>query len=300
MRPPKQAMAILAVVALLVAACVARAQGTPEAGPPRIAVITPLATALNDPGAMSAAVDTDALSLRIGKATAEAAGQGAKISVTVLDRVTGQELTNDSGHTLATASVVKLFIADDLLLRESEGGPALSPQDRAALDVMLRSSDDDAAERFWSAGGGDAIVTRVAARYGLASTGPGSDGRWWNTISTTSDLVRYYEMLLGGAGGLPPAQTGIIMDDLARSTPTGIDGYPQRFGIPEGLYNEPVSVKQGWMCCIGNDWMHLSTGVIGAQQRYAVAIESLQPSDEATARRTITEAVKTIFPGGRI
>ena len=41
--------------------------------------------------------------------------------------------------------------------------------------------------------------------------------------------------------------------------------YPQRFGIPEGLYAEPVAVKQGWMCCVGSDWArHLSTGVIGA------------------------------------
>ena len=93
---------------------------------------------------------------------------------------------------------------------------------------------------------------------------------------------------------------GSIINDLAQSTPTGIDGYPQRFGIPDGLYAEPVAVKQGWMCCIGADWMHLSTGVIGADRRYIMVIESLQPSDDATARETITRAVKTIFPNGRI
>jgi hypothetical protein len=31
-----------------------------------------------------------------------------------------------------------------------------------------------------------------------------------------------------------------------------------------------------------------------------VAVQSLQPSDDATARQTITAAVKTIFPDGRI
>jgi hypothetical protein len=54
------------------------------------------------------------------------------------------------------------------------------------------------------------------------------------------------------------------------------------------------------MCCIGADWMHLSTGVIGSARRYVMVVYSLQPGDEATARATITQAVKQMFPGGRI
>ena len=46
--------------------------------------------------------------------------------------------------------------------------------------------------------------------------------------------------------------------------------------------------------------MHLSTGIVGADRRYVMVIESLQPSDDATARATITKAVKTMFPSGRI
>jgi hypothetical protein len=46
--------------------------------------------------------------------------------------------------------------------------------------------------------------------------------------------------------------------------------------------------------------MHLSTGLIGAQHRYVIMIKSQQPADEETARDTITRAVKTMFPGGRI
>ncbi|MGZ6780766.1 MAG: hypothetical protein ACXVGO_17450, partial [Mycobacterium sp.] len=98
----------------------------------------------------------------------------------------------------------------------------------------------------------------------------------------------------------------MIVDDLAQSTPTGIDGmmpggvYPQRFGIPEGLYAESVAVKQGWMCCIGSDWMHLSTGIVGREHRFVMAIAADQPTNADAARATITQAVKTIFPGGRI
>lgn len=240
------------------------------------------------------------LQARVQQATDEAAASGAALSVAILDRRTHQLVSNGNGQVVGTASVAKLFIADDLLLHEAEGKAALSAEDRQALDIMLQSSDDGAAERFWGQGGGSAIISEVAARYGLASTTPPSDGRWWNTMSSVTDLIRYYEMLLDGSGGLPADQAKIIVNDLAQSTPNGLDGYPQRFGIPDGLYAEPVAVKQGWMCCIGSDWMHLSTGVIGADRRYIMVVQSLQPSDDATARDTITRAVKTIFPEGRI
>jgi len=139
------------------------------------------------------------------------------------------------------------------------------------------------------------------ARYGLTGTTVPYDGNWWTTMSTTTDLVRYYDKLLNGSGGLPPEQAATILSNLAQSTPNGTDGYPQHFGIPDGLYSEPVAVKQGWMPgWNGNNWMHMSTGVIGADHRYVMAIGSLQPTDEATARATITDAVKTMFPGGRI
>jgi len=240
------------------------------------------------------------LHARVQHATDEAAAGGATLSVAILDRATHQLVSNGNSQIVGTASVAKLFIADDLLLHQSEGKTALTADDRHALDAMLQSSDDGAAEKFWGEGGGDAIITEVANRYGLRSTTPPGDGRWWNTMSSVTDLIRYYEMLLDGSGGLPADQARIIVDDLAQSTPNGVDGYPQRFGIPEGLYAEPVAVKQGWMCCIGSDWMHLSTGVIGADRRYIMVVQSLQPSDDATARETITRAVRTIFPDGRI
>ncbi|MCA4728814.1 hypothetical protein [Mycobacterium avium] len=240
------------------------------------------------------------LPTRIQQAADQAAASGAALSVAILDRGTHQLVSNGNGQIVGTASVAKLFIADDLLLHQAEGKAALSADDRQALDIMLQSSDDGAAERFWGQGGGAAIISEVASRYGLTSTTPPGDGRWWNTMSSVTDLIRYYDMLLDGSGGLPAEAARIIVSDLAQSTPNGVDGYPQRFGIPDGLYAEPVAVKQGWMCCIGADWMHLSTGVIGADRRYIMVVQSLQPADDATARETITRAVKTIFPDGRI
>ncbi|MCW1960002.1 MAG: hypothetical protein KIH64_015940, partial [Mycobacterium sp.] len=235
------------------------------------------------------------------RATAEAKKRDADISLTVLDRSTGQLIASGDRAPFPIASVAKLFIADDLLTEAARRKVKLSEQDRKGLDVMLRSSDDFPADDFWVRGGGNAIISRVVARYKLSGTTAPYDGNWWNTMSTTADLVRYYDMLLDGTGGLPAQQAALMLADLAASTPVGTDGYPQRFGIPDGLFAEKVAVKQGWMCCWGpENQVHLSTGVVGPDHRYVIALASMQPADEATARNTVTQVLKTMFPNGMI
>ena len=149
------------------------------------------------------------------QAVADAAGSGADISVVVMDRNTGQIVSGGNGRPFPIASVVKLFIADELLLEVSRGQTQLSPADRKSLDVMLRSSDDSAAQIFWDRLGGSAVIGRVAARYGLQGTTAPFNGKWDLTLSTASDLVRYYDLLLDGGGGLPPEQANVIMTNLA-------------------------------------------------------------------------------------
>jgi hypothetical protein len=302
-------------VGLLLGASSARLAAGSENGPPlRVSLLVdgpagsrpapPAAVAApaDPPAAVAAPTDPIAnLEALTRKAMAEASKKGADITFSLLDRKTGRLISTGDQAPFPIASVAKLFIADDLLMGLSTTKRKLSPDDRRRLDVMLRSSDDFPADEFWDRDGGNAIIKRVVARYGLTSTTVPYDGNWWNTMSTTKDLVRYYDMLLDGTGGLPPEQAAVIMSDLAASTPVATDGYPQRFGIPDGLFSESVAVKQGWMCCWnGPNWLHMSTGVIGADRRYVIAMGSMQPVDEAAARNTMTQTLKTIFPGGRI
>lgn len=302
--------AIIAVVVPAAVGCEAEVHGKPPESPgaPRT-VVAPQGTMAPLPEAPpdEPSASFEGLNERLRRATDDAAQAGADLSVTVLDRNTGQLVSNGNDRAMPIASVVKLFIADDLLLQEARGETRLSPEDRRNFEAMLRSSDDSAAEVFWNRSGGSAIVSRVTARYGLGATTLPYDGRWYTTMSTSGDLVRYYDELLSGGGGLPREKADVIVANLAASTPTAPDGtvpggvYPQRFGIPEGLYAEPVAVKQGWFCCWdGANWVHLSTGVIGPDRRYVMAIGSMQPTDDVTARTTITQAVMTMFPGGRI
>lgn len=301
-RPAVTGMAMIGV-ALLVngsaapAWCMPQAENMAQA--PAIAPqvpLTPLDGLDAEPAAPFAGLDA-----RTRQATAEAAKSGADVEIVVLDRDTGQVVSNGASQPFPIASVVKLFIADDLLLQESKGETKLSAADHKSLDIMLRSSDDGAAQTFWDRSGGNAVISRIVARYGLKSTTAPYNGHWDVTQSTASDLVRYYDMLLNGSGGLPPEQAAVIIGNLAQSTPTGTDGYPQRFGIPDGLYAEPVAVKQGWFCCWnGANQLHVSTGAIGPERRYVMVISSLEPGDAASARNTVTQAVKTMFPGGHI
>ena len=305
-RPSSRATAIAAIMsaALLIAGCEAQSHGTPpDPDTPQVTVVAPQNNTLPMPQAPPEAPSAgfDGLDARTKQATADAAKSGADISVVVLDRDTGQTVSGGDGSSFPIASVVKLFIADDLLLKESKGETTLSPADRKSLDTMLRSSDDGAAQTFWDRLGGSAVIGRVKARYGLGGTTAPWNGHWDVTTSTAADLVRYYDMLLDGTGGLPPEQTNVIIGNLAQSTPTGIDGYPQRFGIPEGLYAEPVAVKQGWFCCWnGGNQLHVSTGAIGPDRRYVLAMGSLDPTGAAAARDRMTQVVKAMFPGGRI
>ena len=167
-RPSSLATAIAAVVSvvLVVAGCEARVYGTPpdDTDAPQLTVVAPPQggrAALPEAPPGQPAATFDGLDARARQATADAAKSGADISVVALDRNTGQIVSNGHNQAFPIASVVKLFIADDLLLQESNGQTRLSPADRQSLDVMLRSSDDNAAQNFWNRGGGNAVITRV-------------------------------------------------------------------------------------------------------------------------------------------
>ena len=134
--------------AAALAGCATADRGTPpvSAGP-HLTVVAPLGTMAPLPEASpdEPAATFAGLAEREIQATAQAAEAGAEITAAVLDRNTGQVVTNGNGMAIAIASVVKLFIADDLLLQVANGETRLSPDDRKALDVMLRASDVSAA-----------------------------------------------------------------------------------------------------------------------------------------------------------
>jgi len=135
-RLPKWAMTRTTIlcVALFMSGCEAQVWGTPPA-----AENTPQAPVLPEAPPAQPTASLDGLDGRVRQATADAAKSGADIETVVLDRNTGQMVSNGANKPFPIASVVKLFIADDVLLQESEGKAKLSDADRKSLDVTPRS-----------------------------------------------------------------------------------------------------------------------------------------------------------------
>jgi hypothetical protein len=159
-----------------------------------------------------------------------------------------------------TASMVKLFLAEDVLHRARAGRIALTPADRVDLEQMITRSDDPAASALWVRYGGAGAVTAVAGRYGLTGTAPPAvPGQWGQATTTARDLARFLARLPLMAH---PADVATLLTWMASATPVAADGFDQRFGLFGTLPGTPA-VKQGWMCCVGGNRHLHSVAVIG-------------------------------------
>ncbi|MEU5840289.1 hypothetical protein [Rhodococcus sp. NPDC047139] len=261
------AMMLFIATALLVSAC-----DSVESHPLTRDALALGSVADSDAGeASTTSLSMDDLPRRIDAAVALAERRGARLTVGVLDRESGTRMLGGANEPFETASTVKLFIAEEVLRQEALGESALSDDDHDLIRSMLRSSDDYAATSLWEAYGGPEIIERVVERHALTGTAPPDpDAWWWNTITTASDLLSWYDDLLDDTGEEAGAR---IVGHLMEYTDDGLDGYDQRFGLPAGL-DDPVElgVKQGWMCCLSGEWLHLSSGFFGEDHRYVVVV----------------------------
>ncbi len=237
--------------------------------------------------------------------------------IAVFDREAAQFVhQQDADRQFRSASVVKLLIALDFFW---DRGPVydVPPADQERLDVMLRSSDDDAASYYWEQLGGSAIVERMVERLGLTHTAgpPASHPGFWGYVAiTAADTVRIYRYLLEDA---PAPVRKYVMGQLHQATRHGTDGFDQYFGIAS-VFETGYSIKQGWSGFQGssgyrsdkakpqsvvdlvNDALH-TTGTVGADDRSIVAVFTLHPSgtpyEQAYAAVTQLTAALTV-PGG--
>ena len=196
-----------------------------------------------------------------------ASGVGGTIAVLVTGGAPGRSPNDpDVGwlpdRPFATASLVKLYLAEGLLHRARATGAALSVADSARVAAMLSSSDDDAASRLWVDHGGPAVLADVAARYQLSATSPPTTaGAWGQSTTSARDLARFLTTLPETAH---PDDVRTMWGPLSRDTAVAADGFDQRFGLlADDLVPPGSPVKQGWMCCV-DDVRHLhSVGVVG-------------------------------------
>jgi len=262
------------------------------------------------------------MTLRDEPASARADGvvvpPGVTAGIAVFDRRTGQFVQQlNADQLFRSASVVKLLIVLDFLW---ERGPRydVPAADQARIEVMLRSSDDDAASYYWDEFGGAEIVDRMVARLGLTHTaGPPAThpGFWGYVAITAADTVGIYRYILDQA---PSAVRRYVMDLLHRPTRFGTDGFDQYFGIAS-VFGPEFSIKQGWSGFLGSsgyrsdrakpesavdlvsDALH-TTGTVGEDDRSIVAVFTLHPSGTqyGKAYADVTRLTRTLTVPGAV
>lgn len=200
---------------------------------------------------------------------AESESRGADLGVEVYDRTKGVVVTSaDGDRSFPCMSLVKLFIAVDLLDRSPGGVPDPDTADR--LQRMLSTSDDQIGSALWSSQGGPEIVNRTVQRLGLTGTAPPqrNTSEWGDTQTSPKDLVTLYRHI---TEQMPAPARDLIVDALAHASHTASDGFDQFFGIPSGLSGLPWAVKQGWGTSGGEAAMD-SSGLVGPDAQYVVVL----------------------------
>jgi hypothetical protein len=162
------------------------------------------------------------------------ASRGAGIGFEVFDHdlgTSGDVMASSNADTpIYTASVVKLLISIDALHLDN-WSPSTSTSNE--ITEMLEGSNDGDASDFWERDGGDAIVTRMVDLIGLKHTLlPTITGEWGMAKMSASDVVATYQFI---AHDMPAAPSTLIMNALYNAKQTADDGFPQYFGIPDGL-----------------------------------------------------------------
>jgi hypothetical protein len=223
-------------------------------------------------------------------AVSYASGKGERSADAVLDTETGAYASaGDADAEFNTASVVKVFLATNLLLTgQMSGAAAVNAQ------AMITQSDDDAADALYDIAGGDQVVVIIGQHYGIPHLGipPADPGQWGQTQVTANGLAHLYADLKNDATVWP-----WLSKAMAAATRTGADGTDQYFGIPSA--SDDWAVKQGWMTGLGPGSTYNSTGYV-AGNRYVVVLLTYGSAAQygSAMAGTITQMARTILTNG--
>ncbi len=266
------------------AASATAATGTPAASSAASAARSVPATPVAPARSLSAAaVATPAQAVTAGRTNA--AANGVNQYLCVVDRATGAVLAQyGSGTQVASESIMKLMLAAYYLVLvggyQHESGDVL-----ANLSYMIRYSDDDTANAYFTS----SAIPTIAARYGMRSTINATDrvGHWGAARITAADMTTFLYR-----AGRDPQVGPWLLPVMAQVAPVGSDGFDQSFGM--NSLSGTHGSKQGW----GSDefWSDANNVInsVGYTDRYYVAILQHSNSYPDPDRSTSTYAARAI------
>lgn len=199
---------------------------------------------------------------------------GVTESVVVMNRQTGSVTTSiNADAAVPTMSLVKLMLAADVI-DQAGGVDQVDSDTLAQLHRMIAVSDDSIAQDFYDADGRGAIITRVAANYGLTGTTPAPNPRYWGDVRVTADDMAslLFQLLSSRFSGLWFAEAMEAAED------NGADGFDQNFGMNAV---SGTGSKQGWGCCLDDVLAIHSVGFTAGQ---IVVVLSTSDPDAASSK----------------
>ncbi|MGR7027340.1 serine hydrolase [Geodermatophilus sp. URMC 62] len=282
---------MLVPVVVLAVLCAQVALGSGRralAGPPAVEVVPAAVGAYGDTGGVLAVALTAQVPPPDGLTRPALDARDAVLSRRTADNGAAAD------RPFPTASLVKLFLAEDVLHRARTGQLTLQPRDWRLLQAMISASDDPAASELWDRFDGPRTVRDVAARYRLTGTAPPADPtQWGETTTTAGDLARFLALLPTVAS---PADATTLLVWMRTATPLAADGFDQRFGLLGAVPGRPA-VKQAWMCCLGGSRHLHSVGVVGT--RVVVLLSEVPRSvGYPRAAAALTAAAASLPPPG--
>lgn len=220
-------------------------------------------------------------------------------SLVMVDRTTGITYRYRASSQYVTASIVKVDILAALLLRDQRAHRKLTAAQRADAEIMIRYSDNKAADRLYTRLGGaaglDAANRGLKLRHTHAVDGRCLDLLCWSlTRTTAADQVRLLQSLVRGGGPLTAKNRSYVLGLMGRVIKE--QSWGVRAAAREG---DEVANKNGWMTheADGDRWAVNSIGrVRGHGHDFLIAVLTAHnPSNGygiATAEHMVALAAK--------
>ncbi|GAB7048960.1 serine hydrolase [Catenuloplanes indicus JCM 9534] len=176
------------------------------------------------------------------------------------------------GETSGTASLIKAWIGADFLRRADEAGRRPGDRRMRQLRIMLRDSDNEAAEVLWAAVGQSESIRRLRQVCQLIDGGPYRQ-MWSNTRLSARDVVLLGRCIADGRAAGPTWTPWLLREMRAVR---GVGDFGIRKAFPEAV-RSGIAIKNGWVVrealgewhvnclAIGDGWS------IGVLTRYPAA-----------------------------
>ncbi|MFB7596415.1 serine hydrolase [Streptomyces sp. NPDC056160] len=181
-----------------------------------------------------------------------------------------------------TASIIKVDILATALLQAQDAGRALTAQERAYAEPMIRHSDNAAANALWRRIGRAPGLEAANKRLGLTATKGGPGAKWGLTQTTASDQIRLLRAVFdtsGSTSGGSGDGTGSALNAASRAYIRSLMNQvsaDQAWGVSAAGSPSATALKNGWLQrSTSGLWDVNSVGRITVDgHRYLVAVLS--------------------------